>query len=531
MTGAAMIPKVLGADVELGNFVVGGADEGSGAEASRDLLAAFVAVTGAVGRFDDEPSTANGGNAQDWSRFFLPSTGGGAYIDLRHLELTLGEQPSARAFVAAWQGMLLLAQQALHHANQKAGGRRYCALVNNSDGQGNSYGGHLNLLVTRRAWTDALERKPHLLAMLASYQVASMVVTGQGKVGTGEEGRPGRFELSQRAGFTQCLVGPQTTFRRPVVNSRFESHSTIDTARLHVICYDTGLTPVGTLLKAGGLQLVMAAVEAGEAPRDLALEDPVATLHAWSADPTLRTRAPLVDGRNVTVVELLAMFMERLGGFAARAEREGIVRDGARIASTWVSTLEQLARGDWPAVARRLDWALKLGAIERAMAQAPGLGWTSAAAKHLDHLYASLDPNEGLYWAMHRGGAVEAVVSPGEIERAAAEPPPDTRAWGRAMMLRRAPPWSIDEVDWDRVRFWAAGQEGRLTRWQVDLPSPLAATECAWRDAFQRETGFEELLVSLGGRPVAPPSRDGWGQGSQWRAGWSSTDEGGYRHG
>lgn len=533
MSDGPMIPKVLGADVELGNFFEGGSAEGSGAEASRLLLAAFATANGAVGKFDDEPTAGNGGNLQDWSRFFLPSTGGGAYIDLRHCELTLGEQPDARRFVSAWHGILLQAQQALHLANERPGARRLCALINNSDGQGHSYGGHLNLLVSDKAWTEVLERKPHLLAMLASYQAASMVVTGQGKLGTLAEGVLGRFELSQRAGFVECLVGPQTTYRRPIVNARAESHSSPDTARLHVICYDTGLAPMGTLLKVGGLQLMMAAVEAGQSPKELALDDPVESLRRWSADPRFVTRASLVDGREVTAIELLGMFMERLAGPAERAERDGIVPNGTAILEAWVTTLELLHRADWAGASRRLDWALKLGVLERALAHRPDLDWTAPALKHLDHLYASLDPNEGLYWALERAGAVERVVTPAEIEQAAAEPPAETRAWGRAMLLRRAPAWSVDDVDWDRIRFWLASAEGRAERWRVDLRSPLDATEAQWGPAFARHQEMRDLLEALGGYREYPGSAGQWSGSAErvtgsWRPDHS---QGGYYRG
>ena len=533
MSAAGMVPKVLGADVELGNFVLGGADTGSGAEASRALLTAFAEVTGAVGRLEEESAGVRI-NPQDRGRFFLPSNGGGAYIDLDHWELTLGEQPSGRDFVAAWHGMLVVAQQALQHANDRRPEGRLQAMVNNSDGRGNSYGGHLNLLVSRRAWADVLERKPHLLAAVASYQAASMIVTGQGKVGSENGARSVPYELSQRANFIESLAGPQTTYRRPLCNTRDEPHSVRGTARLHVICYDSGLAPVGTLLKVGGLQILMAAVEAGAAPRDLALEDPVEAVERWSADPLFETRCPLIDGREVTAVELMGMFGDRLARFVATENLDGIVPGAAEIMAVWVSTVDQLKRGDWAGAARRLDWALKLSLIERALSRRPELGWDSPAIKHLDHLYASLDPHEGLYWALDRAGAVDRVVSPAEVERAAAEPPSSTRAWTRAMLLRRAPASAVEEVDWDQIRFRLGSPDGSTRRWRVDLPSPLHGSRAASARAFAEAEDFEDLLHQLGG-VIEPdrvtqswwsPGQTGWGTRSGYHG-----DQGEYRYG
>ena len=99
-------------------------------------------------------------NPQDRLRRFLPSNGGCAYIDLNHLELCLPEVASARDHVAAWHAMLRIARQAQVQADRKLpAGRKVQVLVNNSDGMGNSYGSHLNFLVTRQARRNLFRRK------------------------------------------------------------------------------------------------------------------------------------------------------------------------------------------------------------------------------------------------------------------------------------------------------------------------------------------------------------------------------------
>lgn len=497
---AEMIPKVLGADVELANFFVGVTDRSSAAEAARELLQAFAKVTGAVGRFEEHPR-----DHHDWARFFLPSNGGCAYIDAHHLELCTGEQRGAHDFVAAWQGMLVLAQQALYAANEARGlGReRVQALVNNSDGRV-SYGSHLNVLVTRRIWHEILERKPHYLAVLASYQAASLVLTGQGAVVGTAGDRPAPFELSQRAPYLESLIGPQTTYHRPLVNTRDEAHcgrwngGASDCARLHVIAYDSSLCDVGTLAKVGGLQLLLAMLEAGVVPTDLALDDPVGAARAWSADPTLEQPMALLDGREVTAVELQSLFTDRMRRFADHRLPDGVVPRAADILMAWETTLGLLIRRDWPALGRRLDWALKLGLIERAMRHRPDLDWDSPAIGYLDQIYASLDPHEGLYWASRRGGGVDQIVTPADIERAAHQPAEDTRAWARAHLLRRAAADQIDQVDWDHIRFRLAHPGKGVRTWRVDLPSPLSGTKAELEATLQESGSLGELLETLG---------------------------------
>ena len=102
----------------------------------------------------------------------------------------------------------------------------------------------------------------------------------------------------------------------------------------------------------------------------------------------------------------------------------------------YADTLQKLHQGDLDKVAGRLDWVLKLRILQQAMAQRPSLRWDSPEPKLLDHLYSSLDPSEGLYWVYEKAGAIERVASAAQIERFVHEPPEDTRAFARAMLLR-----------------------------------------------------------------------------------------------
>jgi hypothetical protein len=509
------IPKLCGADVELGNFVEGvERPDGTGAEASRVLIRTLARIARGVGRIPERARTMR--DPQDWARVHLPANGGCAYVDLDHLELCLPEVRGAHDHVAAWHAMLRLAQAALTAANAaQPDGRRIRALVNNSDGHGNSYGGHLNVLVTRAAWNNLMERKLHYLAWLAAFQASSVVFTGQGKVGSEHGTPPARYQLSQRADFIETMLGPQTTYRRPLVNTRDEplcgggpwsslldpAHPGRRLARLHVICFDSTLCQVASLLRVGTMQMMLALVEANRVDPTLALEDPLRTLRAWSRDPLLRATAPLVDGRRVTAVELQRRFLE-----AARHAHQDHVFDGVvpradEILALWEDTLDRLDHQDWTAAARRLDWVLKLAMLERALAQRPDLSWEAPALKVLDHLYASLDPSEGLYWAWAAAGLVEPVVPEEAIARLEVEPPEDTRAWGRAMALRRALPDAVDQVDWDAIRFRLDPAAAGTRYWRLSLPDPLGATRHDLESVFANAATLPALLPALGAEP------------------------------
>jgi proteasome accessory factor A len=486
--------------VELGNFILGiAAPDGTGQSASRRLLRELQGVeTGFASR-----------NVQDWGRKFLPTNGGCAYIDSDHLEIALPETFSAFDHVAYWRAMLTIVRRAMRHANDGLPeGCRLQVLVNCSDGQDNSYGSHVNVLLTRTAWDDIFHRRPHYLAYLAAFQVSSVIYTGQGKVGS-ERGQPQvDFQLSQRADFIETLVGLDTMVRRPIVNTRDEplcgttlldATSGSSLARLHVIFFDSTLCQIATLLRVGTLQMIVAMLEAGCVNASLALDDPVVALGRWSRDPSLAAGARTTHGGMATALELQFRFLEDAERFAARGGFDGIVPDADRLLVLWEDTLVRLRAGDVDTLSRRLDWVLKRRLLQGVLDRRPELSWQSLEMKYLDQLFASLDETDGLFWACERRGQVDRVVDGAAVEQAVAEPPVDTRAWTRAHLLRRVPTYRIDHVDWDHVRVKRPGHHPWIPKTTVvPLPLPFGATRMTNEVHFASDNTVEELLDVLG---------------------------------
>ncbi len=452
--------------------------------------------------------------SRDWGRKFLAANGGCVYIDLGHLELCTPEVLSAYELVAAWHAMLHIAQQAQTNANEKLPSEeKYEVLINNTDGQ-NSYGSHVDILVTRPTWENIFLRKLQYMLYLASFQVSSMVNTGQGKVGGQNGTGPVPYQLTQRADFMETVVGPQTTSRRPLVNSRNEplcgwrqpANASADEAdklaRLHVIFYDNNLCDASNYLKVGALQILLAMIEAESVNAKLILDDPVGAVVRWSHDPSLQSRERLTSGKKVTAVELQMLFVEEARNFVNAGGCEGVVPDAPQILDLWEDTLLKLGAGELASLAARLDWVLKLSIIQRAMKMNPELTWNSPQIKHLDYLYSSLDADEGLYWIFDRNGFVERIVSDAEIERFVHEPPTDTRAWTRGMLLRRAGE-AVDEVDWDYVTVKCKGSHGWPVYKTIDLANPLAFTKEQTENIFHEDNTVEGVLDALGAQADA----------------------------
>jgi proteasome accessory factor A len=539
-------PPLGGGDIELGNFIEGRPFAmNTGAEAAQAILAEIEGYpttvpvvpsvppsgAGAAGhaaaRFDGGGhagagvdggghaaviaggSSGGAWNPRDWCRKFLKSNGACIYIDLGHTEVCLPEVTSARAFVAYWHAMLQIVRLAQVQADLRLPpGQRLQVLVNNSDGRDNSYGAHLNFLVTRGTFEALFRHKLHLALFLATYQVSSIVFTGQGKVGS-ENGRPPvSYQLSQRADFFETLVGLQTTYHRPLINARDEALcgrryyaacSTLPAqqfARLHVIFYDANLCHVACYLKFGVLQIILAMIGAGHVDPNLILEDPVEAVVAWSHDVSLTRRMSMLSGDQLTAVELQLRFLEEARRFVDGGHCN--VPDAPHILALWEDTLLKLRAGSLDALAPRLDWVLKLTTLRQVLEQEPELMGDTRKLKYLDHLYGSLDPEEGLYWSYDRDGAVERIADDAAIERAMTRPPEDTRAWTRAQLLRMADPASVRAVDWDSIRFTFDAKNSWLRHRTIEMGDPCGLTRSDAGPAFTDTGDLAETLDLLG---------------------------------
>ena len=533
--------KVSGADIELGNFVVRSDDPGcSCREASRALLAEIKGLPRReLYRYNSQPTNWQsvvygarpvGGGAlhqgcsfddhdlpQDWGRKFLAENGGCVYIDLDHLELCIPEVTNAWDHVAATHAMYRIARSALLSANEKQrGDSKIQALVNNSDGQGNSYGSPISFLLTRRSFENIFSRKSVDLPYLASFQVSSLIYTGQGKVGSENGSLQAAYQLSQRADFFESLTSLPTTYRRGIVNSRDEAlcgatgytMQPDSYARLHSIFFDSTLAQGSTLLKVGVMQIILAMIEAEQRNASLVLDDPVEAVVQISQDVELKNCVPLASGKRLTAIELQELFLQDARRFADEVGFDGIVPRASEILDLWEDTLAKLRAGDVHLLAPRLDWVLKLMTLERTLDRRPQLNWGSPELKVLDLVYSSLD-DDGLFWSYQKTGFTEVFVDDQRIEELTETPPDDTRAWTRAMLLRCAGDDVIDTVDWDVISFRLRGPRYWPVTRKISLGTPLALTRADSESIFRRCENLAEVLDSINVASCQPITEDG----------------------
>ena len=301
-------------------------------------------------------------------------------------------------------------------------GREVRVYKNNTDYHGASYGTHESYLVPRSVGFDRLFRG------LLPLMVVRQILVGAGKVGA-ETGNPARYQLSQRADFFVEPANAETLYRRPIFNTRDESHSQAkDWIRLHVICGDANMIPAATARKVGLLKLGIHLVEAESAPL-WSLKDPVETIKALSRDMDFRFEIPLGFQSWTTADEVFESY------FAA-AEATLDLDDELRWTIDSSRQLLRDLRADFGRFRKEVDWAAKHHVLEQAVEDLDE-GWNDPSLRAYDLEYHNADPEESLHAALESMGEVAASPSPEEVLQTLASAPEGTRAWARGLAVRK----------------------------------------------------------------------------------------------
>ncbi len=425
---------------------------------------------------EEDPTLAN----------LVLTNGARLYVDHAHPEYSSPEVTSPRAAVQwdrAGERIMLESVRRLSAAPGTAGVNLY---KNNTDGKGASYGTHENYLMPRQ--TPFSEICRHLIPFF----VARQVMCGAGRVGIGQDSAQPGFQIAQRSDFFEVEVGLETTLKRPIINTRDEPHAVADLyRRLHVIIGDANQCDVASLLKMGTTSLVLAMIEAQAIDSDLSVRKPVATLHAVSHDPGLRTLLELRDGRTMTAVQLLWLYYEQADRYLQDRSAGAIDDDTAEVMSRWSSVLTKLER-DPMECAREIDWVAKLTLLQ-GYRDRDGLDWSDHRLRAIDIQWSDIRPEKGLFQRLLQRGRIESLVDDVAVEAAMTNPPEDTRAYFRGRCLDKYG-GEIAAASWDSVIFDLPGQ---ATLQRVPMLEPLRGTRAGIGDLIDRSPDASTLLREL----------------------------------
>ncbi|MDQ3951945.1 MAG: proteasome accessory factor PafA2 [Actinomycetota bacterium] len=361
-------------------------------------------------------------------------------------------------------------------------GERVFIYKNNSDGKGNSYGCHENYLM------DRATPFPSIVKHLTPFFVTRQVFAGAGKVGAENGTEEVDYQISQRADFFEVEVGLETTFKRPIINTRDEPHADPERyRRLHVIVGDANMSELSTYLKVGTTALVLRMIEDDFITDDLTIAEPVRAMRRISHDPRLRETFELADGRTISALEMQWEYLRLSKKYAQDNETDDLSGD---VLDRWEDTLEALERD--PLLLRdRLDWVAKLSVLE-AYRERDGLGWDHPKLQLIDLQYHDVQRGKGIYNKMAAGGKIERLVSEDEVEFAIDHPPEDTRAYFRGECLRRFSN-VIVAASWDALIFDVGDEPLR----KVPTLEPTRGTKERVQALFDASPDAATLLKNL----------------------------------
>ena len=343
---------------------------------------------------------------------------------------------------------------------------------NNTDSTGNSYGCHENYCIER------IEDLTRLEQVFIPYLISRQIFTGAGKVVTNVKGTT--YSMSQRAEHIWEAISSATTRSRPIINTRDEPHADPERfRRLHVIVGDSNMSEFATYLKLGTAAVVLAMIEdKNTVLRDYNMASPINALRDISYDLWSKDPVKLVNGRDMTALEIQEDLCERAEAFVQ--SHDDLPEDQKHAVKLWREVIEQY-RIDPMMLSDRVDWIAKLQIIEREQERSHS-ALSDPKIALIDLLYHDTNSDRGLYYRRQARDHFLRMVSDQDVGYATTTPPSTTRAHMRGTFIKAAKEWRRDyTVDWVHLKL---NDEMQRT---VILKDPFKSTD----------DRFKKLISSL----------------------------------
>ncbi len=403
------------------------------------------------------------------TNYFL-SNGARLYIDIgEHPEYASAECDQVYDVVANDRAGEEFLRAMLSSANKNFAEKNIEAVVhlfkNNVDSVGNTFGCHENYLFSRKVDFDKSIRS------LVNFFATRQILTGAGHIKHDEKTGESRYVFSPRADFLSEQTSADTTRSRPIINTKDEPHGDVDLyRRLHVLCSDSNICDVTTMLKIALTGIVLDYLESGKDLCQFDLVNPIEALHQISDDFTGTVKVDLVDGRKMSAVEIqteiIALLEEHLRGKNYDLDNQDDVYIQAL--SLAKDGLEAIVSRDFSKVDTKLDWAIKYKLFKHYMNK-HNIDLSSPLIARLNLAYHDLDPKYGLAPAMRAKGMMQEYVAHEDVIKAMTMPPQTSRAKVRGDFVEKALRLGFDiTVNWSGVRL------NNPYRPTIDLMDPFA---------------------------------------------------------
>jgi proteasome accessory factor A len=377
------------------------------------------------------------------------------YIDALHPEYSTPECLQPLDLVMHDKASELVMMEALALYLHQLAESKYQVVIhkNNSDGNGNSYGSHLNMLVDRRLVADK-QSFLYFFRRYVPFQIARIVLIGGGKLGS-ENGAPScSFQISQRADFFERWLSSDTVSKRPIFNTRDEPHATASQYfRLHDISTDALMCEHADLLRVALTQVVLSMIEDKFLEKDLFPKDPVSAIKTVSRDIKFAQLIRLERRKPMTGYEILKYYLDSAEKYLSLHPMTEMHSRAVLLAQ---KLMDKLAVDPLKTFGY-LDWTTSLAIAESRPKDARNF--------LLNFREISSD---GLYYQLAKLGKMRRLGDDEMIQAAVRSSPTDTRAYLRSFIIKNAAD-RILHVNWSEVHL-AIGELGRDC---VSLDNPL----------------------------------------------------------
>ncbi|MBM3300234.1 MAG: proteasome accessory factor PafA2 family protein, partial [Deltaproteobacteria bacterium] len=381
---------------------------------------------------------------------------------------------------------------------------------NNVDHFGTTYGSHENYLVTPRA----MDR----IHLIVPFLVTRQIFAGAGKMVTGKRAAGSPYRLTQRADFIDRVFSDRTSRIRGIINLRKrEVPRQGQNRRLHILVGDSNMSESAIGLKNGTTGLVLRLLEEDGLNNLPLLAAPVDAIKAISR----RLDRPLpLEGRkaSLSALDIQTIYLERVLAFYSSRENDPYDRE---IIELWTRALKGLKdlkvawttgvlEDDPGDLKRKLDWLLKLWLISR-IRDKTGIQSHDWRLKLLDVGYHDLSPSGSLFERCVALNEADRMIEEAEIRKAQTDPPSNTRAWTRGMIIQCATGKGVEVLvdNWEKVTIIAKPQ-GRsvvhpfdrqrrmINRLKIQLENPLMSQDAS---VLQQ---VESFVQTWGGQRAIP---------------------------
>ncbi|MFC5370160.1 depupylase/deamidase Dop [Arcanobacterium bovis] len=408
------------------------------------------------------------------------------YVDHAHPEYSAPEVINPREAVLWDRAGEYIAREAMTLASDDE--HQLVLYKNNVDGKGAAYGTHENYLVRRDVDFNEIIR------YLTPFFVTRPIICGAGRIGIGPRSEQPGFQISQRADYVENDVGLETTFNRPIINTRDEPHADARLyRRLHVIGGDANQFDYSNLLKIGTTSLVLWLLEQDEVPLaldSLVMYEPVRATWEISHDPHLTIAVDMHDGTRKTALDIQEIYLDVIR--QALTRHGDIDADTQEILDEWQLVLDAL-RKDIFSVASRVEWVAKYQMLS-SLRERGGLAWDADKLRALDLQWHDLRSTHSIVGKLDEASRVARIFSPAEINWAVQNAPLSTRAFLRGGLISKFPQ-NIAAAGWNGI---TVDLPGRADLLRIPLMHPERGTGDLLRAILEQSHSIEEFMQFLG---------------------------------